>query len=258
MPEELVQLKLARWLPVSAVACTALPLVLNILDVKLSSSAKKNAAVDSTTASSLKQYRLNILIEAMKIYQPQYDGVDWVSEIVRHIVNLAQLDSTNAQSSSNSKITDWTDILASQPSSYLRLALALDVSLSKGRLPEDGDFPVKLRGLFTGGFSPLKTLVEQNRTNDQNRSATGIGHVSMRPGTVYPLPSETDSRNSPLSQSDSHPSSPEKAANEALRNQIREHMELDSPANTHAPPSEGLEELGANDVFYLGDESPSV
>lgn len=247
--KELVHLKLARWLPISAVACTALPLVLNILDVKLSNSAK-NPALDSNAASALKQHRLNILIEAMKTYQPQYDGVDWVSEIVRHIVNLAQLDGTNKQKRSKSNITDWTDILASQPSSYLRLALALDVSLSKGRLPEDGDFPVSLRGLFTGGFSPLKSLVEENRANEQNRNAGPS--MNFHRGTVQPLPSDTDSQQSHSSQ----PSSPEEAANEALRDQIRSHMELDRPANTNAPPSEGLEGLGA-DVFSMGDGSPS-
>ncbi|EEY17793.1 conserved hypothetical protein [Verticillium alfalfae VaMs.102] len=167
--KELIHLRLARWLPISAVACTALPLVLHILDVKLSSSAQRSSgssAIDPNTQSALKQHRLNILIEAMKTYQPQYDGVDLVSETIRHIVNLAQIDppadGANNQAD-GSAISDWTDILASQPSSYLRLALTMDLALSKGRLPEDGDFPVSLRGLFTGGFNALRTLIEQKR-----------------------------------------------------------------------------------------------
>lgn len=222
--KELVHLGLARWLPISAVACTALPLVLNILDVKLSAKKKD----DTDNASSLKQHRLNILIEAMRTYQPQYDGVDWVSEIIRHIVNLAQLDGGSKSRVTNGakpNITDWTDILASQPSSYLRLALALDVSLSKGRLPEDGDFPVSLRGLFTGGFSPLRALVEENR-----------GDHAARKNTCQ---SDSDSHSPPSSHADD--------MEDVLAEQARSRMAAPNhrPVSTNAPPSEGIVGLGA-------------
>ena len=187
----------------------------------------------------------------MRTYQPQYDGVDWVSEIVRHVVNLAQLDETNPQGNQNPKIHDWTDILALQPSSYLRLALALDLSLSKGRLPEDGDFPVSLRGLFVGGFSPLKALIEANRTNPNPSYEMQSGHVQT-------LPSDTDSHHSPTSQTDSHMSNTDEASIEALRDQIRSQIATDRPANTNLPPSEGISGLGAdtNGVFSMEDESP--
>ncbi|KAH6885956.1 fungal-specific transcription factor domain-containing protein [Thelonectria olida] len=258
--KELVHLKLARWLPISAVACTALPLVLNILDVKLSAPAK-DPSLDSNAASALKQHRLNILIEAMRTYQPQYDGVDWVSEIVRHVVNLAQVDNANPQGNQNPNITDWTDILALQPSSYLRLALALDVSLSKGRLPEDGDFPVSLRGLFVGGFSPLKALIEANRaSNPSHRFGTGSDvNLSNGLSAVQCSHSDSDSHNSPLSQTDSHMSNTDEAAIEALREQIRSQMATDGPSNTNTLPSEGINGLGAdpNSVFQVQEESPS-
>ncbi|KAL2755720.1 hypothetical protein ACRALDRAFT_1082152 [Sodiomyces alcalophilus JCM 7366] len=186
---ELIQLRLARWLPISAVACTALPLVLHILDVKLSapstpfSKQSPSSSGDPNTSSAVKQNRLNILIEAMKTYQPQYDGVDQVSETIRHIVNLAQLDLP--PTAPTRPISDWTDILASQPSSYLRLALTMDLSLSKGRLPEDRDFPASLRGLFTGGFNPLKSLLENKKRLDDeyaamaSSSAGGAGGMGM-------------------------------------------------------------------------------
>ncbi|KAF7551304.1 hypothetical protein G7Z17_g5076 [Cylindrodendrum hubeiense] len=256
--KELVHLKLARWLPISAVACTALPLVLNILDVKLSAPAK-DPSLDSNAASALKQHRLNILIEAMKTYQPQYDGVDWVSEIVRHVVNLAQLDNTNTGGSQNSNITDWTDILALQPSSYLRLALALDVSLSKGRLPEDGDFPVSLRGLFVGGFSPLKALIEANRsTNPSNGFGPGPSvPINGGSGGIHSIHSDSDSQ-SPLSQTDSQMSNTEDAAAiEALRDQVKYQIATDRPANTNIPPSQGIHGLDPNGVFQMEEESPS-
>ncbi|KAK7223893.1 hypothetical protein V2G26_011896 [Clonostachys chloroleuca] len=265
--KELVQLKLARWLPISAVACTALPLVLNILDVKLSSRQQQQAGgnLDRNAAAALKQHRLNILIEAMKTYQPQYDGVDWVSEIVRHIVNLAQIDDgsagedgTGGQQQTNG-ITDWTDILASNPSSYLRLALALDLSLSKGRLPEDGDFPVSLRGLFTGGFNPLKGLVEANRANSGNVQGGNVGaHFQQQQQQQRTLSQETDSMCSPT---DSHmTTNSDDAANEALRDQVSSRIRSDAAVNTDVPPSEGIWGLGRDlgEVLPMDDDhSPS-
>lgn len=260
--KELVHLKLARWLPISAVACTALPLMLNILDVKLSS-LSANPTLDSDAASSLKQHRLNILIEAMRTYQPQYDGVDWVSEIVRHIVNLAQIDGPGTSPTSlKPPINDWTDILALQPSSYLRLALALDLSLSKGRLPEDGDFPVSLRGLFTGGFSPLKALVEATRLADMtgkgpdgldpDKSGRGIHLQQECNGSSRLTSTQSQAATSYLSRS-------EEASDEGQRGHTH------SPASAHtnaasscAPPSEGMLGLGndGSDVFTV-DGSPS-
>ncbi|KAM5342838.1 hypothetical protein ACJ41O_013804 [Fusarium nematophilum] len=259
--KELVHLKLARWLPISAVACTALPLVLNILDVKLSAPSK-DQNLDSNAVSALKQHRLNILIEAMKTYQPQYDGVDWVSEIVRHVVNLAQLDDSNSQGNKNSSITDWTDILALQPSSYLRLALALDVSLSKGRLPEDGDFPVSLRGLFVGGSNPLKALIEANHTGPQGNGVReeGLGDERRRLGAAqHAAASDSDTHHSPLSQTDSNMSNTEDAAIQALRNQVRTQIAANGPINTNIPPSAGILGFGAdgNGFFPIEEESPS-
>lgn len=156
----------------------------------------------------MKQHRLNILIEAMKTYQPQYDGVDYVSETIRHIVTLAQLD-TPAPPTIANPISDWQDILASQPGSYLRLAMTMDLSLSKGRLPEESDFPASLRGLFTAGYSSVRTLMEAGKTNlaplpqqsnflnpaDQMFFPTGMSTV---PRAIYSLPSDadTDSPNS--------------------------------------------------------------
>ena len=212
--KELIQLRLARWLPISAVACTALPLVLHILDVKLSPPRPGTTSTDGQNSqSALKQHRLNVLIEAMKTYQPQYDGVDWVSETIRHIVNLAQLDGVqpNATTDSgnpsnnnnnnnndnnndppsengNDKIQDWTDILTSHPSLYLRLALTMDLSLSKDRLPEEGDFPASLRGLLSGtpSTNPLRALLAANK--QQQQQAQQQQHLRPVPGSMSSIP----------------------------------------------------------------------
>ncbi|KXH28395.1 fungal specific transcription factor domain-containing protein [Colletotrichum simmondsii] len=281
--KELIHLRLARWLPISAVACTALPLVLHILDVKLSASSR---SFDPNTQSALKQHRLNILIEAMKTYQPQYDGVDWVSETIRHIVNLAQIESPAPGDSANATpggavIADWTDILASQPSSYLRLALTMDLSLSKGRLPEDGDFPVSLRGLFTGGFNPLKALLERkrNESRDASRDTSGgfsepaehatdrmtdfdaaamrVNLFRMQPaGTVTAIPSDEDST-SPTSAG-SH--SQDSVTDDTSPRTGAEYQSSCDVNMADRPPSEGIDGLAAEVLaaFPLDDQSANV
>ncbi|KAF6811795.1 fungal specific transcription factor domain-containing protein [Colletotrichum sojae] len=270
--KELIHLRLARWLPISAVACTALPLVLHILDVKLSASSR---SFDPNTQSALKQHRLNILIEAMKTYQPQYDGVDWVSETIRHIVNLAQLDPPAGEAANPAEggpvIADWTDILASQPSSYLRLALTMDLSLSKGRLPEDGDFPVSLRGLFTGGFNPLKALLERKRSestsmmgatgpmSDFETSSLRTSIFHMEPGVVTVLPSsDEDSSSSPASAGDH---SQDSATTDGTSPHNVGSAENGDVNMADRPPSESIDGLAAEVLaaFPLDDVSqPSV
>ncbi|KAI5864845.1 fungal-specific transcription factor domain-containing protein [Durotheca rogersii] len=214
--KELLQLRLARWLPISAVACTALPLVLHIIDVKLSSQNNHtNCSAEPDPQLAAKQHRLNILIEAMKTYQPQYDGVDYISETIRHIINLAQLDApanTGAgipsfgNNGKQSRISDWTDILASQPGYYLRLAMTMDLCFSKGRLVEESDFPANLRGLFAADFSSIRSLVLGRKhvsaavmtQNPETAYYVTATTLDITPGTVHSLSSDEES-NSPNS-----------------------------------------------------------
>ncbi|EEU34405.1 uncharacterized protein NECHADRAFT_21539, partial [Fusarium vanettenii 77-13-4] len=139
--KELLRLGLVQRLPSSAIGFIVLPLVLNILDVKLS--PPPTAEPDQAHTSGATQQQLNTLIQFMRVYWPRYDGVEWVSEIIRHIIKLAQLDEPSVRRSSLN--VNWADMFAFQPRSYLRLVLSLDLSLSKGRLPQDWDFPIKLR-----------------------------------------------------------------------------------------------------------------
>ncbi|KAI0397356.1 hypothetical protein F5Y17DRAFT_369468 [Xylariaceae sp. FL0594] len=177
---ELIQLGLARWLPISASSRTT---------------------ADEKKQTALKQHRLNILIEAMKTYQPQYDGVDYISETIRHIVNLAQIDtpcnSTNHEPLNNRKplISDWTDILASHPDSYLRLSMTMDISISKGRLARETDFPVKLRGLFAKGFSPIRALLTgaRPRPPDSPSASGSSSSTALQLGSVHSVSSDEGS-----------------------------------------------------------------
>ncbi|KAI0517129.1 hypothetical protein F5B22DRAFT_604986 [Xylaria bambusicola] len=217
---DLIQRRLARWLPIPAIACTAMPLVLHIIDVKLLSQNKQSRATpDEKRRTAIKQQRLNVLIEAMKTYQPQYDGVDYISETIRHIVNLAQIDPPSSQANGPSSfatppenpatsmqpmISSWTDMLASNPGSYLRLSMTMDISMSKGRLAKETDFPAKLRGLFAQGFSSIRALLAEShaRTSPAQHTFTSTAAAPavflpnpaahIQPGSVHSVSSDED------------------------------------------------------------------
>lgn len=182
--EELLRLGLVQWLPSSAIGFIFLPLVLNILETKLST--PPGAEIDRTQAAGTTQQQLNILIQIVRVYRHRYDGIEWASAIVRHAVDLAPLDEIKLQRSNSSTTMNWVDVFAFQPRLYLRLALALDLSLRTGRLPEDWDFPVKLRGLFTLNPDSLNAFVEGTGIS-RGQESTAISSPclqSMNPGLL--------------------------------------------------------------------------
>lgn len=100
--------------------------------------------------------------------------------------------------------------------------MTMDLSLAKGRLPEESDFPVSLRGLFSSGYSPMKALLTNGtasngmpaqRANTRSQAVhhapqfemnydhfdfnttsrpTPTPNIPRGPGTVHSLPSDTD------------------------------------------------------------------
>ncbi|KAM5360445.1 hypothetical protein ACJA88_014829 [Fusarium oxysporum] len=83
--------------------------------------------------------RLSTLIQAMKIFHEQYDGVEGVVKAVRYIVDYVHTylsqSVTETQHSSDSDLT-------------LRVSLAMDWSLSSGRPSDAEDFTSYLGTLF--------------------------------------------------------------------------------------------------------------
>ncbi|KAF5596705.1 cutinase transcription factor 1 beta [Fusarium pseudocircinatum] len=149
--KELVQLKVARFLPVSIVAYAALPLVLHLLDVRL-------AKVPSQTAR--KQGRLNIYMETMKGLQNLYDGVDDVWTFIRAAIDSATSGSLDtccprADSIPSSALCskpsaaiqvadDWGKFLLQEPILYFRLSRTIDLSLAVGCYAEDSSLSLLL------------------------------------------------------------------------------------------------------------------
>ncbi|KPM38667.1 hypothetical protein AK830_g7894 [Neonectria ditissima] len=156
---KLVRLGLVCWLPISAVGCTAFPLALQILDVKVFNSTQTQGP-NSPLFAQHKQQQLNVLIEAMKTYRPRYDGVDWVARTVRYIVDLAQKHLPAIRTRQGTPISSWTEMLQLHPKYYLRLAMTMDLSIRNGKIPLESDFPQSLRGISQENLlvaSPLNT-----------------------------------------------------------------------------------------------------
>ncbi|KAF5539793.1 cutinase transcription factor 1 beta [Fusarium napiforme] len=177
--KELVQLKVARFLPVSIVAYAALPLVLHLLDVRL-------AKVPSQTAR--KQGRLNIYVETMKGLQNLYDGVDDVWAFIRSAIDSATsgtLDTCppttspvlssalcSKPSASAHGADDWGKFFLQEPILYFRLSRTIDLSLAVGCYAEDSSLSLLLA---TAQF-PSPSLIFANL----DIAATGCGKESMQ------------------------------------------------------------------------------
>ncbi|KAG4258126.1 hypothetical protein FPRO03_03081 [Fusarium proliferatum] len=175
--EELTRRRLARWLPVSALACLATPLTLHTITARLSLLSNQlscNESMEAGSASASNQDRLKALVETMNVFFPQYYGVEWVRQTVRHVANLAQIDSQCLFKASGNSLTDWGQILRSQPHMYLRMIWTVDVCISKGRHPEEFDFPAWLRCLLKRSKGSRTRPNRQSYTTEQATDQAGL------------------------------------------------------------------------------------
>lgn len=95
-----------------------------------------------------KQQQVKVLLKTMSSYRPRYYIADWVMSTICYVVKLASQqfpELPSRKGATNSSLACWSDILLTQPSYYLRLAMTVDLSISHGKLPEDCDFPPSLR-----------------------------------------------------------------------------------------------------------------
>jgi hypothetical protein len=127
-------------------AYTALPLVLSALDIKLSS-------ITYQITPKMGFNPLEAYSKMMKCFQDQFDGTEEVSAIMDHILSEAEphlrklcMQITPARfPSSRNNNNDWYEIFLRHPKLHLRVAMTFDLSFSRGRFPEDEDFPRQLR-----------------------------------------------------------------------------------------------------------------
>lgn len=64
---------------------------------------------------------------------------------------------TSSRQTVNGESPEADDVMAQNPTHYLKLALTLDLSLGQDRLPVEKDFPVRIQALIsrTGCFMPI-------------------------------------------------------------------------------------------------------
>lgn len=105
-----------------------------------------NPPAESSSALASNRDGIKVLVGTLRDFFPQYYGVEWIKETARYAANLAQDDSQHLSQAGREFMTDWSQILESQPASYLRMIWTVDLCISKGRLPEERDFPSWLRG----------------------------------------------------------------------------------------------------------------
>ncbi|KAH6891505.1 hypothetical protein B0T10DRAFT_458894 [Thelonectria olida] len=129
----LTRYRLTNCLPITALACIATPLALYVVTARLSSLNRELALSHLERWSEFdlasNQSQLDVLVEAVDAFLPEYYGAEWVKETAKHAANLAQ--------SYNQSLL--------QLGTYLRLNWTVDLCISRRRLPESQDFPLCLR-----------------------------------------------------------------------------------------------------------------
>lgn len=172
----------------TSVAYIGLPLVLHILDVKLSTSRSQCA---------MNQRRLQIYMEAMQMLRSQYDGTDRVSDYIEKLIKyLAQdaetrapvgtvpmgmgsasdarsgvrLPATETASKPVGHVQNWSELFMRQPNCYLRIVMTLDLSFRKGQFPAESDFPTALQSSKLSKVLPLYWTTKTPATGDINES----------------------------------------------------------------------------------------
>ncbi|KAF5674713.1 cutinase transcription factor 1 beta [Fusarium circinatum] len=147
---EFDRLGLSRWLPMTAIGCTAFPLALQMIDVELLR-PKKPASPEEGVKLTQKEQHVENILKQMKSYKKKYYITDWVMRAIRHVVELARQRSPAPMSTEeDSSPSSCLDMLKTRPSYYLRLVMTLDMSISNGRLPDECDFPPSLRKASRG------------------------------------------------------------------------------------------------------------
>ncbi|KAK0111564.1 hypothetical protein ONS95_001915 [Cadophora gregata] len=149
-----IQLDIAKYLPVSAVAYLALPIILNSIDLQTLSTAN--------TRAEGKRRQLRLLNEAMDLCKDRYTGATVVKNVVTRSIEAARSEKNVIEGNSksltrtSSALQDWLDVFISSPVSFLRISFGIDMSLAVGRYPTTEDLPRRLS--LHGQLLPSKSI----------------------------------------------------------------------------------------------------
>ncbi|CZR58614.1 uncharacterized protein PAC_08506 [Phialocephala subalpina] len=155
---ELVQLDVARYLPVSAVAYMALPIILNSIDLQNSKVEKGGAEGRGELGKvQAKRHQLRLYNEAMSLCHARYTGTGLCLKYIDQTIASARSDLGNSKieggeerlsskelmkvTEGRNRMDDWFEAFVSKPRQYLRIAMTVDVWLSVGKYAASEDLP---------------------------------------------------------------------------------------------------------------------
>lgn len=138
-----------------------------------------------------------ILFNTLSTLQHHYDGIEWINLLVEHICSYldAAIDKVGTYTP---LLGDWSHILLSRPTVYMRLLMTVDLGLKLATVPHDTNFPHCLRGLLDGSngpralsgiqsdqpslpsCSPTKRKVSQSQVLAHDNRHTGIGSLEAQ------------------------------------------------------------------------------
>lgn len=147
----------------------------------------------------------------MKVLQFYYDGTDRVSDaierVIRHLAISKGPDSAPANSSTlfsaqsedigkeraQQRVTEWGDVLVRLPGCYLRIAMTLDLAMSRGEYPDEQAFPTWLQ---TSSLASSLPLCGPNQNGERSSGIDGLGtyHGRIETETETETESAGDSR----------------------------------------------------------------
>ena len=129
-----------------------MPLILHIFDIqsekRFHTTLSTSSEESSKAVAKKTQGRLNMLIEAMKIFRGHYDGIEYVSGIVRQVIDLTENTNFGAPDDEEEPGCDWDETFSKSPELYLRLAITMDFGFSSGQNLKFEDLPASLDELL--------------------------------------------------------------------------------------------------------------
>jgi hypothetical protein len=141
----------------------------------------------------------------MEAFQCQYDGTDFVSDLITQMVEYISLETPiqrsreltaveNSESGAGplqekpsgaiAAVNDWGDVFLRQPTLYLRLTLTVDHSLSSARFPDESDFPPALQLKNQTEKSFPRYRISMNRSDDAANCPIPTANPQGSPGNL--------------------------------------------------------------------------
>ncbi|KAH7018807.1 hypothetical protein EDB80DRAFT_675842 [Ilyonectria destructans] len=97
----------------------------------------------------------------------------------KYAADLTQIDTQVSSQFGHKSITDWSHILLKRPDLYLRIIRTIDLCISKGRPPQDIDFPAWLCVQLTAAKGAASRHSQQQQSLSSSKNSPAILGASL-------------------------------------------------------------------------------